>query len=173
MHQELFPISIFYGPIDSKKIILNNVKLNPTWLSQTMSSYDPNTKQINEKTEGYLMDIIASLLQEKIKFGFKLGLINIWENHYRKDDYQEPHIHPQSDLSFIIYKKVKKSETVLLNPFRNMIFLAGDPTELHTTSYHVNLKQNNLIIFPSFLEHMVLKNSDQITIAGNLKFSKI
>ena len=174
MYQELFPICIFYGPINSKKIIINNVKLKPTWLSKTMSSYARDVKaEITEKSEVYLMETIASLLQEKIKFGFKLELINVWENHYKKDDYQEPHLHPQSDLSFIIYKKIKRSETVFLSPFRNMVFLAGDPTELHTTSYHVDLKQDNMIIFPSFLEHMVLKNSDQTTIAGNIKFSKI
>ena len=33
-------------------------------------------------------------------------------------------------------------------------------------------KKDQIIVFPSFLEHMVLKSTDQITISGNLIFTK-
>ena len=45
--------------------------------------------------------------------------------------------------------------------------------DIFPTSYMPKLKSGSIIIFPSFIEHMVVPNSDQITISGNLIFNKI
>ena len=39
----------------------------------------------------------------------------------------------------------------------------------YTNSYDTELRPGQIIIFPSFLEHMVKKNSGTVTYAGNLK----
>ena len=48
----------------------------------------------------------ASLLETLLKEKFNLKLMNIWENIYEKDSFQEPHTHGASDFSFIVYKKI-------------------------------------------------------------------
>ena len=39
--------------------------------------------------------------------------------------------------------------------------------------YEPNLKQGDIIVFPSYLEHWVKPNSNNITIAGNIKIVKL
>jgi hypothetical protein len=45
--------------------------------------------------------------------------------------------------------------------------------DIFPTSYMPKLKSGSIIVFPSFVEHMVVPNSDQVTISGNLVFNKI
>ena len=40
------------------------------------------------------------------------------------------------------------------------------------TTFFPRLTKNQIIIFPSFLEHMVKKNNESITISGNLRIIK-
>ena len=40
-------------------------------------------------------------------------------------------------------------------------------------SYEPNLKQGDIIVFPSYLEHWVKPNSNNITVAGNIKIVKL
>ena len=39
--------------------------------------------------------------------------------------------------------------------------------------YEPKLKQGDIIVFPSYLEHWVRPNSDSMTIAGNIKIIDI
>ena len=39
--------------------------------------------------------------------------------------------------------------------------------------YEPNLKQGDIIVFPSYLEHWVKPNSNNITVAGNIKIIEL
>jgi hypothetical protein len=39
--------------------------------------------------------------------------------------------------------------------------------------YQPELREGQIIVFPSFLEHMVLPNDDNVTISGNIRFEQI
>ena len=120
----------------------------------------------------YLLETIVKILEEKIQYPFELNLCNIWQNNYNNNDYQEPHIHAKSDFSFIIYKDVTEGKTVFLNPIRNFLMLYGNISYMFDEVFMPKCKTGQIVIFPSFLEHMVLKSSKQKTISGNLGFKK-
>jgi hypothetical protein len=76
-----------------------------------------------------------------------------------------------SDFSFIIYYKIDKSYTVFNNPVKNLLEMRD--SKIFNKEYKPKLKQGDLIIFPSYLEHWVKPNSNNITIAGNIKIINI
>jgi len=180
MIKNLFEIPVFIGDIDVDKIKLKKINFEKTWLSKTNSTYK-NTKDedilnvIEKDSVIYLLNILAKLLEEKIEERFEISLLNIWENVYSDNDFQEPHIHAKSDYSFIIYKEVEKDggKTVFLNPNRNVMESFTNIHHHFQNIFKPSCNKGQVIIFPSFLEHMVLKTSNQHTISGNLKFDTI
>tara|TARA_R110000744_G_scaffold303637_1_gene412255 strand:- start:1013 stop:1543 length:531 start_codon:yes stop_codon:yes gene_type:complete len=173
---DLFKIPVFINNIDIKKIKLNNKQFKRTWPSETLSTYDQAVSQKTEMDKEsvlYLSKKIVSILEEKIKYPFTVKLKDIWENYYLNNDYQEPHLHEDSDFSFIIYKDVKESETIFLNPIKNYLLFYPNIKHIFDSTFKPECKNGQIIIFPSFLEHMVLKSSKQKTIAGNIHFQKI
>ena len=176
----LFEIPIYIGEVDLNKIKLINQKLEKIWLSDTNSSYK-NT--LDEKVENvidkdsltYLLKSIIKLFEEKQQQKFKISLINIWENIYKNNDFQEPHIHPDADFSFIIYKKVDKDggKTLFFNPSRNFIDPFSNISYMYNKEFQPFCKEGQIVLFPSFLEHMVLRTSNQHTISGNIRFNKL
>ncbi len=79
------------------------------------------------------------------------------------------HIHG-SYFSFIIYYK-GDSNTVFNSPSKNILQCFDGL--IFDVSCEPDLKQGNIIVFPSYLEHWVKPNSNNITIAGNLKNTKL
>lgn len=171
----LFSVPVFIGSINCKKINLKNKKFTKTWLSETLSTFDQSLdeKGKNLKDVNYLLKTIVSILEEKIKYPFKITLENIWQNSYIENDYQESHIHRHCDFSFIIYKKVSEGRTVFINPLRNYFLFYKNTSYMYDEFFMPKCKTGQIIIFPSFLEHMVLKSKNQTTISGNLTFKKL
>lgn len=168
---DLFSVPILIGNIDHKKIILQNKVFEKTWLSKTPSTFRQKG-ELNEKSKKYLMNTIVKILEKKIKFSFQIRLLNIWENKYGENDYQEPHIHTDSHFSFIIYQDVKEGKTVFTNPLKYLIQIFKFHFMLDE-DFMPKCKSGQIIIFPSFLEHMVLKGSKGKTLSGNLNFEKL
>ena len=169
MQMNLFQIPIYICNIDVNKIKINNKAFKKTWFSKTLSSHNfPN--QLEENDTIYLLQTIAKELSSNIKEAFHIKLHSIWENIYGKDDYQEKHVHPGSHFSFIIYKDVKESNTVFINPADKLIasYYSDPDIKLFNLSFIPECRSGQMIIFPSFLEHMVLKHSNSVTIAGNV-----
>jgi len=174
MIYDLFKTPIFYGDIDCKKIQFEKQNdFAPSWLSRANSTKLKNKDKNNvlkEESKLYLLKIIHEIMSEAFP-KFSVDLINIWTNQYNKNDYQEPHIHPESHFSFIIYSNVKESKTYFTAPNEYLIEAFGMDS-LYKTKEYVNLSNNKIIIFPSFLSHGVLPSNDQETISGNLLFKR-
>tara|TARA_R100001460_G_scaffold23744_1_gene47874 strand:- start:1656 stop:2189 length:534 start_codon:yes stop_codon:yes gene_type:complete len=175
MKLDLFSIPIWIGNIDVAKVTLQSSKLEKNFLSDVASSYSQGSS-IDETSSKYLLDVIINLLDQDIIRRYTLDIINIWENHYYDSDFQENHIHVGSDLSFIIYKKIDESKTVFLNPSYKLLncFYANCKFKsviFGKENFVPECRENQIIIFPSYLEHMVRKSSNTITIAGNLKIT--
>ena len=174
----IFSIPIFIGNIDASKIkFIKEIETTDTWLSKTPSSYniDNPDSVIDKETIKFILQSFADELTQVVSGTFELRLKNIWENNYRTEDYQEPHIHTGSDLSFIIYKDVEESKTIFLNPAKNIIecfknMSSNVVTVFSKEVYKPTLRSNQFVLFPSYLEHMVVKpNKLQSTIAGNVR----
>ena len=171
MKLNLFSIPIYISNIDLDRIKIKNIKVKNQWLSETESSHGYLNK-IEEDSRAHILQTIVKLLNHDIQTPYKLALTGIWQNNYKNKDYQERHSHAGSHFSFIIYKKIKQSNTVFFNPFGQLMesyydktFLLGLP--LFNSLFKVECREGQIVVFPSFLEHMVLKHSDSVTIAGN------
>tara|TARA_Y100000592_G_scaffold454_1_gene689 strand:+ start:1672 stop:2211 length:540 start_codon:yes stop_codon:yes gene_type:complete len=112
-----------------------------------------------------LREILGYLLKPYCD-NFVFNVNGIWINKYKSEDYQGAHIHP-SDFSFIIYYKIKKSYTVFNSPIKNLLEMFD--SKIFFKHYEPELKQGDIIVFPSYLEHWVRPNSDNTTVAGNIK----
>ena len=87
----------------------------------------------------------------------KLLLINNWAQLYNKNDFQDIHIHPNSDYSGIIYIQ------------------GSSPTFFYDRgfdSYSYKFKKNKLLLFPSDIPHQVKKlnlNEERLIISFNTR----
>ena len=116
-----------------------------------------------------LRDMLGYLLKPYCN-NFVFNVNGIWLNKYKDKDYQGAHIHP-SDFSFIIYYNIKKSYTVFNSPVKNLLEMFN--SKIFFKHYEPKLKQGDIIVFPSYLEHWVRPNSYSMTIAGNIKIIDI
>jgi len=172
MKIDLFSIPIYITNIDLKKIKLSVKEINNTWLSETPSSLN-SQHMLEAGSLEYILREISSLL--KITVNYKIILDQIWENHYKEGDFQESHAHPGSHFSFIIYKKINESKTVFLNPAVDLIesYYINSPYKPIQDIFEPKCTQGQMIVFPSFLTHMVKKTDDCETIAGNVSLKMI
>ena len=172
MQLNIFSTPIFINNIDSSKIILNIKNLDPTWDSEVTTSFHDKNCVVEEKSFIYLYSIIGESLSDFINTNFKIKLLNIWQNNYINNDFQENHIHPSSDFSFVIYKETEESKTIFFSPNNYLMqcfYQNGYLDKYFKTKFIPKLRKDQIIIFPSYLEHMVKKNSNSITISGNIK----
>ena len=135
-------------------------KVETTYMGQTLFDKDSITYLNIE-----LLNVLSYLLKPYCK-NFAFNVSNIWINKYSKNNYQAGHVHP-SDFSFIIYYEVNKSYTVFNSPIKNLLQYSDN--KIFEEDYEPDLKQGDIIVFPSYLEHWVKPNSNNITVAGNIK----
>ena len=169
--------NIFPNLIATKNLDLNKFKFvgknyKKTFESKIKTTLKGNTL-FNKNSINYLnielTETLSYLLKNYCK-NFVFNVSDIWINKYEKKDYQGSHIHP-SDFSFIIYYKTNKSHTVFNSPVKNL--LESIDSKIFSKDYETNLKQGDMIVFPSYLEHWVRPNSGNTTIAGNIKIVKL
>ena len=176
MQLNLFSIPIFIGNIDPTKLEFKNQKTKPTFDSGVHTSFASGNENLEKESFKYLANTIIKLLEEKFKRRFRITFSNIWQNIYKKDDFQEKHCHVNSHFSFIVYKKIKESNTIFFHPNNYLIasFYKGmegpKPEDIVDLQFRPSCREGQIIVFPSFLEHMVKKTSNAITISGNIDF---
>jgi hypothetical protein len=174
MKLELFSVPLFIGNVDLKKIKLD-ATMGEAYMSKTPSSF--NKKNIlDSESEQYLLSVISELLRENYQ-NFSVRFEDIWRNKYVDNDFQEPHVHtgPKSKFSFILYEKFDLNpHTIFFNPAKYLISATmGDNHFGISQTFTPSVKAGQIIVFPAYVEHMVNRNSDQVTISGNLDFKFI
>ena len=170
MKLELFSVPLFIGNVDLKKIKLD-ATMGEAWVSKTPSSFKKRNI-LDPESDRYLISVIAKLLREKYRY-FTVGISGgIWRNKYLNNDFQEPHIHVCSQFSFILYEEVGEiTHTIFFNPAKYLIHATlGEGQDCVLQYFQPSVKKGQIIVFPSYVEHMVIRNSDQVTISGNLDF---
>ena len=171
MKLELFSVPVFIGNVDLKRIKLD-AEMGEAFLSKTPSSFY-NKNILNPESGKYLISVIAELLKEKYQY-FTINLNGVWRNKYLNNDFQEPHIHVGSQFSFILYEEVNTPHTIFYNPAKYLISATLGPSDAYVLQqFKPQVTKGQIIVFPSYVEHMVNKNSDQVTISGNLDFKFI
>jgi len=164
----LFPNLIAIKNLDLSKLKIIGKKFNKTFESNIKTTLAGDTL-FSVSSMNYLNIHLTDLLSHLLKLyclNFVFKLENIWINKYVKKDYQGTHVHP-SDYSFIIYYKIDTSHTVFNSPVKSL--LESSRNKIFHRNFIPELKQGDIIMFPSYLEHWVRPNSNNITIAGNIK----
>tara|TARA_R100000030_G_scaffold28897_1_gene21374 strand:+ start:874 stop:1461 length:588 start_codon:yes stop_codon:yes gene_type:complete len=101
---------------------------------------------------------------------------NFWININRRGDLNQRHGHPKCQLSGAYYVKVPPNSGLIKFFHPSDRFIVRDWTIREYTPYSSEVwgfepKENELFIFPSWLDHMVsqnLSNEDRISISFNL-----
>lgn len=168
MQNNLFSIPFFIDKVDLAKIQIKDTSLKPTFRSGLLSSFHTQ-KEVKKETLSYLTKIISNNIKELPTECKNIKIIEIWRNIYKKNNFQDPHIHINSQWSFILYENVDVSRTVFLNPYRH---LAESQMYMYNSIFYPDMKpelhSGDIIIFPSFVEHYVLSGGEGSTIAGNV-----
>jgi len=122
-----------------------------------------------------LIKKITDYTNKVITKSHKIMVHEIWANEYYEKDFQEQHIHPRSHFSFTIIHKCPEGSGRLkfFNPFENLEY----------SHYNISYKyfsfieeppqnENTIIIWPSYIKHMVTPGSNKnkrVTYSGNIK----
>ena len=188
-HINLFPtvISSSFLKDISKNEIEEYIKfLNEEGWSKDQSSngyFTENPMILDELIFSKLKDNILNLSKEYFKnLGFidhNFRICNSWGNLINKGESIPSHIHRNSLISGCFYLSSDNSNIYFENPLeKKWLFLMekekGNNNNLKKPQtwdeYDMNLKQNQLIFFPSWLTHIVDKSKvdGRISIAFNI-----
>ena len=166
--ESLFPNLIAIKKLDLSQLKIEGKRFKKTFESKVKTTLNGDTL-FDKKSMNYLniqlTETLSYLLKPYCK-NFVFNISDVWINKYGKKDYQGSHVHP-GDFSFIIYYKTDKSYTVFNSPVKSLLESADN--KIFNIDCELNLKQGDIIIFPSYLQHWVKPNSNNITIAGNIK----
>ena len=169
MKKELFGIPIFEDEVELEKIVLPDAELENTWDSGTPTTFGTQkVDDVPQETWKYLSEVVERNLYYGECMGANPRFGHIWKNVYGKHDYQEVHIHPNCQWSFVIYVDTY-SKTSFLNPsMKDIQNQIGNQVVQFPLDYKPNLGPGSIIIFPSFLMHMVNNGVGGTTISGNI-----
>jgi hypothetical protein len=170
--------SLFGFPYCVKDVDANKIDIqytpNRIWLSDTLSSYRGVTNT-NQSSISYLMEELKKFTNSVVTCEHDLKLISFWANEYYKKDFQEPHLHGNSDFSFVIFKKIGRSSgLVFFSPAYDLIqsnTFWSSRKEVEDT-VECSAKEGQIVIFPSILRHMALPSNEEevrITYSGNVQ----
>ena len=166
MYQKIFETPIWIQDIEPQGLNLISKNFKNNWLSQTPSSFSQNPEDnvMDEDGQKYLKSKILFCLQD---LGIQdIQISQIWRNLYN-GDYQEKHCHVNSNFSFTIYEKLERPQTVFQHPAHDLIYATN--LDKYILPYILpEVKEGQMVLWPSYLQHMVKKSYNSITISGNV-----
>jgi uncharacterized protein (TIGR02466 family) len=162
--------------IDLKNKIKNG---GENWLSRdtynTLGTFNFfKDKDFNFISSYIKKEIIDYCNQLHIDFNkLNLNTSDAWFNYYKKGDYQEYHVHPESALSAVFFLDGPKNSSRIffkspINPFSRVPYKSYKEDTYKTIYF--NMKPGMLLIFDSSLEHAVEQHKEKearISLATN------
>jgi len=188
---ELFPVTVFKGQVSNNEILKNllvseilneskDLEIPEDWTTHKVRTSFSTQSNILNRTE--LTSQYIDCMRDVFDKDFDVSINKIWYNVYTDGEYQEVHDHlgslfEPSHFSFIHFLCFDKENH---NPpeFRDPL------SQLRTTSlelernncgevYVPDVKEGDLIMFPSYLQHCVPPGKKteypRITISFNVK----
>jgi hypothetical protein len=169
------PNPVFWMPFFIEKIDISKLEFKeepeykPTFISRTPTTMEAD--ELTQESYNYLGRILWECIGQYTEKPFYIG--SVWRNKYEKTDWQDPHIHSGAQWSFVIYVDVEESKTVFLSPSRhNQMNQWGYLGHAFPIEYMPKVSSENIIIFPSFIEHFVPPGNEGITISGNIYYDQ-
>ena len=139
------------------------------WQSGGFETVPKNFTDLFNKINEHVKEIEKNLLLSK-----ELKLHNLWYNVNGLGSFNRPHDHPDCVVSGVYYVSIPKDSgsIIFLNKsldyfFKNYI---NDYNEYNSSTWRINPKENQCILFPSYLKHYVepnLNKKERISISFN------
>jgi uncharacterized protein (TIGR02466 family) len=190
---KIFPVDIFIQenlPINKdimESKILNMEKEKSGRVKSNMGGFQSQPIDNNDMWEEFnnLMTFITNSFTNicnhyKYKEGIKINISAPWININRYKDSNAAHVHGEADWSYVYFVKVPKDSgnLVFLDPrirrtaknLKENLLENNSENLSQITHYGLNINDNSLIFFPSYMEHAVHMNkthNPRITISGN------
>lgn len=158
-------------------------ELSNPWSSNILSTFSWDTEKVNVIADEcpLLKRFVYSSINEflnELQVTPQYRMINVdesWLNYSKKGMYQEFHMHPEADISGVFYIAGDSNSG-------DIQFTTPSPTHAyHGLTHRSSLLRpqatysplpGRLLLFPSYLEHMVMANKNEeerISIALNVK----
>lgn len=195
MSRRIFGIPIYHGKVKDHQLIddvITQEIIDTTatdigsWIGTVKSSA---RDELNRSWYSFFHDAIKPNIQDffnevyKVKEKYETNLMRPWINLYTRGSSQEWHSHtgyPTCPIMFsynYIHKQPKDNYAKFVLKSRNEDYEWHYPIEFKSqTDVYPELKQHDIIIFPSWLYHAVTKHEsdeERITIAGDFSVRKI
>ena len=149
---------------------------NGGWQSKNIDLNSPNINLI-------VSELKSNFPQIKEMFGLKkhvsLFVGNGWINVNSKNDFNVPHVHPNSLVSAVYYVKVPNNSGKLVfdNPISQHNFIISSDAiqnfnTLNSSIWSIQPNEGELVMFPSWLKHWVEPNrsgDERISLAFNIQ----
>ena len=143
--------------------------------------FQTNDLDLNENKEmiKIIINHVFNLIKKNYNFNkIKFGIDNIWINKNPKMAINMPHIHPRAHFSGVLFIKTPKQDGNLVffrnEKSSNMMgegFFEGSD---FNGSYNVSPKEKMILLFPSYLQHMVEPHFEEgyrISVSFNIRIS--
>ena len=191
MKLDLFPIEVYHFKVpDHNQIkekylpdIIKNYeeggfdkhKTND-WHTHSIHTSFNDENQIIEKLPSSYSELFDAVMPVKWQ-----GKFTLWHNVYKKFEYQEIHHHIPSDFSaihFLSFDKTEHNPPVFFDPARLIKERLSYQKIRPPTTIHIDVEEGDMIIFPSYLEHLVPAASKEykeyrVTVSINLTLTGI
>lgn len=191
----IFGIKIYHGQVSDRERIEEALsQINPLDHTKRVSQIDSKNSDWkcdvntghNEDLCGEWSDVFLSVVENnileyvrsiKVRGSFECGIHPPWINVYELNDYQEVHCHTGDNaLSYCYFHRVPKGsgEFIFYNAIgkNNTFGQPSNPFVQTVEPYFIpQVKEGDLIVFPSWLDHMVSHNRScehRITLSGNI-----
>ena len=157
-----FPISLFHLDLNTVLISKEILSQKPIRLSDNPSHTFYEDYKFNPLPNSESENFVKLINKY---YGDRYNLVNIWSHIHKPLESTNTHTHIPSNLSFVYYIKVPKNSGKFVIDF----------TFINGPRIPISPVEGNLILFPSWLPHMVTKNLSKdirISISGNLNIKK-
>ena len=113
---------------------------------------------IQRQLEKYFLEIYAP------KNKVSLYITESWLNYYNESDGLHQHKHPNSVVSGVFYPKIKGGYIKFIKDAYDMITVEPEVyNDYNSYTYSLSVKEGDLILFPSKLEHYLDEHKDNST----------
>jgi uncharacterized protein (TIGR02466 family) len=177
---------------DASSVLISHIEDEKMYSPKLMKYFQP---KIMEYIDEYIKQTVESRNVEIKKY--KANISSMWLNRQKTGEFSPPHMHPHSQISFVIYLDFPEEITNEKPRFEqaspgSIEFYYGTQTNIDTdynnnkfitdivtplTNLMHKPKTGEMIIFPSYLVHFVApfytEGIERISLAGNISIMDV
>ena len=156
-----------------KDLMLSKDSTPDTWDCSVLVDYDASTwgKLFVDSIGDYFVSFIKELEYDS---SIICNFDSPWLNVYLNGDYQEMHDHMPFHFSYAYVHQCYENsgDFVFVNTSTRSLVAHYENKNVVNTRNYLNLKEKEILFFPSFMCHMVTQNKTnkpRVTISGNIE----